>query len=610
VDRPGTKLPPFAKALVDMVAIPSMVAKWFVTSGIPFQVAQMARDPATATMQSMSPKTGLLNKMLWQPIKGRLAPLAEITRDAGRTIGNALGRTPDIEEALFQAVYQRGPGMFSNMSYHDLASQEKAFERLQLNVRHGRKLGDAIYLAKNPLELIEKLKAPFESSTRKAETRRYRSVGMGDVASNIAGKDISVDFSRYGAAPFMHDANRIFPFMNPGLQSVRKFYQTMKGYDPVTNKYDPKRAAEIWARAALWQTVPTIILWALNKGDDEIEEQRKGQTGLYYHFFRTPEGKLVAMPKAFTWSTVFSTFPEAMLDAMHDADPDTLTPMIESIRGAFGWKPYVYNATTELDRKPLGRAAKAIAGEIKAGGLPTAYNIVEGISTNIDPFYKRTIEMPSQRHLEAPQRQGYRTGALSKGISQVQFDALKAASDNPLAKALDIDLSKAALGPDQIDFIVSQFGARDPYRALDYTVSEGIGKPMPAQSFHPGWNVLGRRRVAPEEPRSTGFSSETFDRLAEEAKQIVDTEKEIKKKDRGALSDYRKGRDITWAKELMEAKAEIDKRQKERSKISQSTTMPAEKRKEKLDKLTREIRQLERRAIAKTNAKEKKAGKK
>jgi len=614
------------RALTALATHPTSFLKWMVTGMPAFQMAQMVRDPATGTMQTRG-TGGLARRVLAQPFTGRILPLVEIARDAGRAIGSAFGKAPSIDEARFQAMYQRSAGMFSNMSAHDFETKEAVFDQIRESIAHGTKAGGVIHYLKpgqlkwghfldNWLEIIEKGKAPFESATRKAVARQTLKAGRNDLVAGTYARENTTNFATFGSAKWIRDANRFLPFLNAGLQSSRKFYLTMTGYDPISGKRNPKAAAEVMAKAFLWQTVPTMILWALNKGDDTIEEQRKGKNGLYYNYIRTPNipelpeairGKVVAQPKAFTWSTVFSTIPEAMLDALYEEKPEYLEEnLIKPVRAMFNKDPHVYDAQKEVDYKPLGRVAKGLGNELKAGGLSPWINAYLGLKFNTDPFYGGKIEMEYQRKMDAPLRQGYRTGQLSKDLSQGMFSAAEKIDDTKAAEALGTNVKGAVPGPDQIAFLANQVGLRDFYNLADRAYSEGTKREMPKGEYHPAQDLLGRRRFFPPENRGTGFASETFSEIAEKAETAVSSKKQLKRTDPLMLREYIEKRDIGFATAITKLKAKIDDLQQKRAKISQMMTKDPAERKRILDDLTNQIRGFQRRVIILTNDREKK----
>jgi len=178
----------------------------------------------------------------------------------------------------------------------------------------------AINVVKDPLQGFRILGELAENSTRAgafAATTKGRRDPTSLAEGGFASREGTVDFSRKGAS--MKAMSSLVAFLNPKIQ----------GYDRIIRAFkdDPKRAA-MAATAAI--TVPSILLWAANKGDPRYDDLPDWQKNLFWIVLT--DDHIIRIPKPHEPGVLFGSIPERLLDAFYDAHPDVL----EDLRRALG----------------------------------------------------------------------------------------------------------------------------------------------------------------------------------------------------------------------------------------------------------------------------------
>ena len=195
----------------------------------------------------------------------------------------------------------------------------------------------------HPVEALKRMAAPFEEAARMGEFLRARESGRNVMESVIASKKVSVDFQQMGAS--MGALSHMAAFLNPAVQSMDTMMRIAAR--PVTKTRSALRegatvgqaarvaageAASVYGTAMGAIAIPSMLLWAANKDDQQINDLRKTQSGLIYWFYRTPDGGIGKIPKPFVWGQLFGTGVESALDAFLQQDPDAARRFAEGVR--------------------------------------------------------------------------------------------------------------------------------------------------------------------------------------------------------------------------------------------------------------------------------------
>ncbi len=269
-------------------------------------------------------------------------------------------------------------------------------------------------VAKTPLELLAVTASITEQATRLAEFKRVNA-GSADPSrimdAGYAAREITVDFQRVGAKTAA--MNSITAFMNVSVQGFDRSMRALK-----------ENPGGVAAKAGMYITAPSLLLWWANKDDERYKEIPRWQKDLFWiiptdkwepidaesaggmpgHLIRKNEkggfevnnGTIFRLPKPQELGILFGSLPERLAEqfltdnpkAMNDFNetliemitpsfmPDALAPMFEQYnnKSMFTSRPIVpgplekfssplqYTEYTSDTAKSLGKILGAMPG--------------------------------------------------------------------------------------------------------------------------------------------------------------------------------------------------------------------------------------------------------
>lgn len=159
----------------------------------------------------------------------------------------------------------------------------------------------------NPLQVLQFLTQLSEKSTRLNEMRRAIDQGMSPLRSGLASREVSLDFQRIGAK--MRSISMITAFLNPNVQGVDKFARTLKS--------NPARTI---FRGLVGVTLPSFILYMINRDDPEYKEFPRWRRDLFWNF--KVGDQWIALPKPFEIGVIFGAIPERFFEFIDTKDPE------------------------------------------------------------------------------------------------------------------------------------------------------------------------------------------------------------------------------------------------------------------------------------------------
>ena len=170
---------------------------------------------------------------------------------------------------------------------------------------------------KNPLKSFQKASEFMEEATRVGEfakgLKKEGATAQGIMRAGIATRDVALDFSRIGTQTKAYNA--ITAFWNANVQ----------GIDKMAREFTGQNAAKVTAKAIGGLTIPTVLLWNLNKDDQYYQELLEWRKTLFWNIiFHNEDGTLkgiASIPKPFDLGIIFSSVPEAALNWAYTKDP-------------------------------------------------------------------------------------------------------------------------------------------------------------------------------------------------------------------------------------------------------------------------------------------------
>jgi hypothetical protein len=287
------------------------------------------------TMLSLGKEgTNMVTKILSQPARWLRA---------GATLSPGfIGRNPirDQWSAYLYSNYGYLPGIdFTRGLFHMLKKDDQywnwkvgggehsmlvSLDRVNLQ----KNLGDLVAknpgirgTIKSPIEALRILSEHMETGTRLGEfAKAAKAEGVtkeGILKSAFSAREVTLDFARIGSS--MKAMNQVVAFSNAGIQGIDKFAREAKN--------NPRR---LWPRVVAGITAPSIMLYAMNKDDEEIQELPQWERDLFWIIRLTPN-QLIRVPKNFEVGVAFGSVPERILDWHRTNDPKGFNKSMDSI---------------------------------------------------------------------------------------------------------------------------------------------------------------------------------------------------------------------------------------------------------------------------------------
>lgn len=244
----------------------------------------------------------------------------------------------------------------------------------------------------NPIEVLRGLSEATEMATRLAEFHNVRKgyTGIGNrlfsrkrnsgsiQEAALESRDVTLDFSRIGS--HTKSLNKTIAFFNAAIQGTDKMFREWKA-NPM----------DMTVKTAMWITLPSVLLWELNKDDPRYQELPQWQKDIFWII--PTKDTLIKIPKPFELGILFGTVPERMLQWDYDRK-----------------------------RKQKGVGFKGLAGSVldsmAPSFLPTALVPAIESMTNHSIFMGRDIVPQSQQNTIPELQYGPYTSAVGRKIGE------------------------------------------------------------------------------------------------------------------------------------------------------------------------------------------------
>jgi len=227
----------------------------------------------------------------------------------------------------------------------------------------------------NPVQVMRGFSEMLETATRLGEYSRAVSKGVSVEDAALSARDISLDFSQHGV--YGKTANKVIAFFNAGVQEPVRIIQAFKE-NPVGTT----------AKVAMYITLPSIALWAMNHDQQWYKELPAYQKNLFWCF--KAGDTVYRIPKPFGLGVLFGSMPERMLDYMETRRPQEMKEWASSAAGAF-----------------------------LPNFMPTAVGPIIEWATNYSFFQGRSIVPQKEQKLPDEMQYGPNTSELAKEIGSI-----------------------------------------------------------------------------------------------------------------------------------------------------------------------------------------------
>ena len=308
----------------------------------------------------------------------------------------------------------------------------------------------------NPIEILRGLSEATEMATRLAEFHNVRK-GYTGIGNRLFGKtrkpgsiqdaalesrDITLDFSRIGS--HTKSWNKISAFFNASIQGTDKMFRAWR-----------ENPLDMTIKTAMFITMPSVLLWCLNKDDPRYQELPQWQKDIFWII--PTKDTLIKIPKPFELGILFGTVPERMLQWMYDKD-----------RGQKG------NGFKGLGDVIIDNMVPNVSPTALVPALEAATNYSLFMNRNIVPQHERDNLPPAMQY-------GPYTSAVGKGIGKM-FDVSPRIVDNTIRGytgglggfGLTLSDSVLGMGEERPAKRISEMPGIRGFTATPYASSESV----------------------------------------------------------------------------------------------------------------------------------------
>lgn len=326
--------------------------------------------------------------------------------------------------------------------YMNSGAAQSAMVSLDRDYLHGQmrdllKKKSVLSMCANPIEALRAFSEATEMATRLAEfdlaKKGYTGIGnrlfgkerkpLSNTEAGIEARDVTLDFGRHGKST--QSLNQTIAFFNAAIQGTDKMIREFK-----------EHPAQMTAKTFIGITLPSVLLWYLNKDDPRYQELPQWQKDIFWVI--PGKDTLYKIPKPFELGILFGTVPERVMQYMYDK---------EKGRNGPGFKGLGSSIMDNL-----------LPSAIPTGMLPA----LEWIS-NYSFFMGRNIVPLSQSKLPDRQQYGPYTSYLARKVGNA-FNLSPRKIDNTIQ---DVGGNLAALGNSLIDQAAGLAETRPAKRASE-----------------------------------------------------------------------------------------------------------------------------------------------
>lgn len=326
--------------------------------------------------------------------------------------------------------------------YMNSGAAQSAMVSLDRDYLHGQmrdllKKKNVLSMCANPIEALRAFSEATEMATRLAEfdlaKKGYTGIGnrlfgkerkpLSNTEAGIEARDVTLDFGRHGKST--QSLNQTIAFFNAAIQGTDKMIREFK-----------EHPAQMTAKTFIGITLPSVLLWYLNKDDPRYQELPQWQKDIFWVI--PGKDTLYKIPKPFELGILFGTVPERVMQYMYDKEKGRNGPGFKGLGGSI------------MDN--------LLPSAIPTGMLPA----LEWIS-NYSFFMGRNIVPLSQSKLPDRQQYGPYTSYLARKVGNA-FNLSPRKIDNAIQ---DVGGNLAALGNSLIDQAAGLAETRPAKRASE-----------------------------------------------------------------------------------------------------------------------------------------------
>ena len=198
------------------------------------------------------------------------------------------------EEITYKELYQEfllNGGSFGSTLWRGEVSEGflKEFHR-----KLGSNYKDVLDRPKKFVDRYGDVVTGFENASRFTEFAMLRARGISAREAAFAAREVAVDFGMHGANQFFRNYTSMVPFLNAGIQGIYRTVRAIK---------NPAERAAVSAKIAAFVGTPTLLLYILNRGDENYKNTAQQIRDLNY-MIPIGDGNFIKIPKPFEFGAI------------------------------------------------------------------------------------------------------------------------------------------------------------------------------------------------------------------------------------------------------------------------------------------------------------------
>src|SRR5690606_13909165 len=208
--------------------------------------------------------------------------------------------------------------------------------------------------------------------------------GADPLEAAIASREITIDFGRKGTQGKI--INQVTAFWNARIQGWNKLLREFRA-----------RPAQMTGRAVAAITLPTVVLYAVNRSNPAYWEIPQWQRDLFWHI-PVGDGRFLKIPRPFELGIIFGALPERILAWIDQQDPEARTRDLQTLIGreVEGVSPFEFtglwplfevqsNYSRFLDRPIVPESEQRLPPELQFGPHQTMAARRIGAALGVSP---------------------------------------------------------------------------------------------------------------------------------------------------------------------------------------------------------------------------------
>src|SRR5690606_14296629 len=154
-------------------------------------------------------------------------------------------------------------------------------------------LEKAWHVVRVPFTILEAVGQAIEETPRVAQYILARSKGVPRKMGAYASRNVTIDFSRGG--PYAKTMSQLKAFFNAAVQGNRNLLHNLR------------TRPETWLRAVLYVTLPSVVLYLINRDDPRYQEMPRWKRDMFWVLFLGDY--VVTIPRAHELGILFGAIP-------------------------------------------------------------------------------------------------------------------------------------------------------------------------------------------------------------------------------------------------------------------------------------------------------------